>query len=322
MNDVCRARPSRPSNSNVASLVKIWRSGQNRMRVPVRSLATRPPLRVSPLRASNAALGPSPSNTPAAPRWKLRPWAEGERSTSMSIRADSALTTESPTPCRPPVATYEPPPNLPPACSLVATTSTPGQPGLGLLVGRDAAPVVVHLGGAVGVQRDLDPLGRAGQRLVDAVVDDLPQAVHEATGVGGADVHARALAHGLQALEDQEVRGVVGVVGDRVLLRGGSGPGITSGWCSAPNLPATRRAPMQARLSLAGHDEDTIDSSPRDIYQGGLRRYDTCARVHSPPQAPAAPETTPQRDRVGPFRRRFDTTRCRSVERPDPDDQP
>src|SRR5699024_1211433 len=46
--------------------------------------------------------------------------------------------------------------------------------------------------------------------LVDGVVQDLPQAVHEAAGVRRADVHARALADGLQALEDLEVAGVVG----------------------------------------------------------------------------------------------------------------
>ena len=61
------------------------------------------------------------------------PWIAGDRSTSTSSRADSALTTEAPTPCRPPVATYEPPPNLPPACSLVKITSTPGRPVLGSL---------------------------------------------------------------------------------------------------------------------------------------------------------------------------------------------
>ncbi len=104
MNDVCRARPSRPSNSKVASLVKICRSAQNRIRVPDRPLGTRPPLRVSPVAALNPASGPSPSKTPGTPRRKLSPWRVGERSTSMSIRDDSALTTESPTPCRPPVA--------------------------------------------------------------------------------------------------------------------------------------------------------------------------------------------------------------------------
>ena len=133
MNAVCWARPSSPSNSNLASLVKTCRSGQNRMRVPDLVLGTRPPLRVSPDFAVNAALGPSPSKTPGVPCLNERPCWEGALSTSMSIRDDSALTTESPTPCRPPVATYEPPPNLPPACSLVATTSTPGRPVRGSL---------------------------------------------------------------------------------------------------------------------------------------------------------------------------------------------
>ena len=105
MNDVWRARPSRPSSSNVASLVKIWRSGQNRMWVPDLFFATRPPLRDRPDFGVKPAVGPSPSNTPGAPRRKLIPWADGDRSTSMSIRDDSALTTESPTPWRPPVAT-------------------------------------------------------------------------------------------------------------------------------------------------------------------------------------------------------------------------
>ena len=96
------------------------------------------------------------------PRWNDMPCWDGDRSTSTSSRDESALTTEAPTPCRPPVATYEPPPNLPPACSLVKTTSTPGRP-VGLLVDRDAAPVVVDLGRVVGVQGDLDP-GRGVRR--------------------------------------------------------------------------------------------------------------------------------------------------------------
>ena len=105
MYDVWRARPISPSISKRASLVKIWRSGQNRMRVPVLPLATRLPLRVRPDCGVKAAEGPSPSKTPGTPRWKDRPCCEGERSTSMSIRSDSALTTDRPTPCSPPVAT-------------------------------------------------------------------------------------------------------------------------------------------------------------------------------------------------------------------------
>ena len=42
--------------------------------------------------------------------------------------------------------------------------------------------MVVHLGRAVGVQGDLDQVAGAGQRLVHAVVDDLPEAVHETRG--------------------------------------------------------------------------------------------------------------------------------------------
>src|SRR3712207_8964642 len=40
---------------------------------------------------------------------------------------------------------------------------------------------------------DAGPVSR--QRLVDGVVDDLPETVHEPTGVGRPDVHPRALAN-------------------------------------------------------------------------------------------------------------------------------
>ena len=42
---------------------------------------------------------------PGVPCLNESPCWDGDRSTSMSIRADSALTTERPTPCSPPVAT-------------------------------------------------------------------------------------------------------------------------------------------------------------------------------------------------------------------------
>ena len=212
MNDVCRARPSSPSNSNVASLVKICRSGQNRIRVPVLPLATRLPLRVSPDFGVNAAVGPSPSKTPGTPRWKDMPCWDGERSTSMSIRDESALTTESADAVQAAGGDVGAAAELAAGVQLGGDHLDAGQAGLGLLVGGDAAAVVVDLDRVVGVQGDLDPVRGAGQRLVDAVVDDLPEAVHQAAGVGGADVHARALADRLEALEDEEVCGVVGVV--------------------------------------------------------------------------------------------------------------
>ena len=88
-----------------------------------------------------------------------------------------------------------------------------GQAGLGLDVDRDAAAVVPDLDGAVVVEDHLDVVAVAAQGLVDGVVDDLPEAVHEAAAVGGPDVHAGALADRLEPFEDEQVpRGVVGAV--------------------------------------------------------------------------------------------------------------
>jgi len=85
----------------------------------------------------------------------------------------------------------------------------PGQAGPGLDVHRDPAAVVPDLDGAVGVQLDLDARAVAAEGLVDGVVDDLPQAVHETAAVRGADVHPRPLADGLQAVEHREMTGRV-----------------------------------------------------------------------------------------------------------------
>ena len=55
-----------------------------------------------------------------------------------------------------------------------------------------------------------DDLGaEAGERLVDGVVDDLVDEVVQAHHAGRADVHARALADRLEALEDGDVLRVV-----------------------------------------------------------------------------------------------------------------
>ena len=85
----------------------------------------------------------------------------------------------------------------------------PGQAGPRLDVDRDAACLVGHGDRAVLGQRHVDLRAEAAQRLVDGVVDDLPEAVHEAAGVGRADVHRRPLADRLQTLEDQQVAGLV-----------------------------------------------------------------------------------------------------------------
>ncbi len=82
------------------------------------------------------------------------------------------------------------------------------------------------------MQGDLDALGDLGQGLVDAVVDDLPDTVHEPAGVGGADVHAGSLADRFESLQHQQVCCVVRVVDDGVLSRS---------WCSLRIYPASDR---------------------------------------------------------------------------------
>ena len=61
--------------------------------------------------------------------------------------------------------------------------------------------------------------GVAGERLVDRVVDDLVDHVMQARAViGVADVHARALAHRIEALEDLD--GFCAVIGGRGCVGG------------------------------------------------------------------------------------------------------
>src|ERR1035441_3871499 len=125
---VCLARSVSASKLNLASLRKTCRSGQNLILVPVAFFASpvlgRPSGR-SPARLVKSASGPGAPNSPVTPRRKLAAQVCPPRSTSTSSRAASALTTEAPTPCSPPEAVYEPPPNLPPPCSRVLTSSTP-----------------------------------------------------------------------------------------------------------------------------------------------------------------------------------------------------
>ena len=105
-------------------------------------------------------------------------------------------------------------PNLPPACSLVKTTSTPESPVFGSMsTGMPRARSRTSTLSS-GCRIDVDLGAVAAERLVDGVVDDLPEAVHEAAGVGRADVHAGALAHRLEALEHGEMAG--GIVGAHV----------------------------------------------------------------------------------------------------------
>ena len=85
----------------------------------------------------------------------------------------------------------------------------------GMDAGRNAAAVVDHAHRAVGIERGHHFGGKAGERLVDGVVDHFVDHVVEAGAVVGiADIHARPLAHGVEALEDLDrFRVVVAIVG-------------------------------------------------------------------------------------------------------------
>ena len=76
-------------------------------------------------------------------------------------------------------------------------------------VDRDAAAVVGDRDAVVGMDRDLDLVGLAGQRLIDRVVHHLVDQVVEAARARRADVHAGALADGLETLEDRDVLGPI-----------------------------------------------------------------------------------------------------------------
>src|SRR5690606_3275516 len=84
-----------------------------------------------------------------------------------------------------------------------------GQTGPGLDVDRDPGAVVGHRDAAVLAEGDRALVAGPGQGLVAGVVDDLPDAVHQAAGVGGPDVHGGSFADRLEALEHQQMAGLV-----------------------------------------------------------------------------------------------------------------
>ena len=81
--------------------------------------------------------------------------------------------------------------------------------GLRMDVHRDAAAVIGHGDFVLRQKLHGDVPGVAGHRLVYRIVGDLPDQVMQAIGSGGADIHARALADRVQALQDHDVLGAV-----------------------------------------------------------------------------------------------------------------
>ena len=84
-----------------------------------------------------------------------------------------------------------------------------GLAGLLLDVHGDAAAVVHDLDDVARLDAHLNVGAVAGQGFVDGVVHDLIDQVVQATGGGGADVHARPFPDRLQSLQDLDLRGPV-----------------------------------------------------------------------------------------------------------------
>ncbi len=76
-----------------------------------------------------------------------------------------------------------------------------GELGFRLHVHRNASAIVRHFNGTIVMQGHDDVVAGSRKSLIDGIVDDLPQAVHQALAVGRADVHARTFAHRIQAFE-------------------------------------------------------------------------------------------------------------------------
>ena len=89
---------------------------------------------------------------------------------------------------------------------------------LGLDVHGDAASVVRDLNDVAGLDGHFNMGAVSGQCLVDGVIDDLIDQMMQARRPGGADIHAGALAHSLQTLEDLDLRTAVGMVGSRLAV--------------------------------------------------------------------------------------------------------
>ena len=74
-------------------------------------------------------------------------------------------------------------------------------------IDRNAAAVVDDRDRAVDVNRDVDLIAEAGQRLVDGVVDDFVDEMVQARRTGRPDVHGRPLADRLEPFEDLDLVG-------------------------------------------------------------------------------------------------------------------
>ena len=114
--------------------------------------------------------------------------------------SERALTTDTPTPCRPPETLYEDVVEFAAGVQDGHDHLGRGDALLRVDIHRNSTAVIRHGDRLIGVDRDLDVRAIAGQRFVDRVVDDFENHVVQAGPViGVADVHSGPLANGVKA---------------------------------------------------------------------------------------------------------------------------
>lgn len=80
-----------------------------------------------------------------------------------------------------------------------------GDAHFGMDIRGNAAAVVLHRGGTVGIQFDVNAVGVAVCRLVDRIIHDLPKDMVKPAASGGPDVHAGPHADRVQPLENLDI---------------------------------------------------------------------------------------------------------------------
>ena len=79
------------------------------------------------------------------------------------------------------------------------------KPSLSLDIHRNSPTIILDFNRTIGGEGDDYLVAISGERFIDCVIDDLPETVHEAARVGGADIHSRALTDGIEPFEDGQV---------------------------------------------------------------------------------------------------------------------
>ena len=115
---------------------------------------------------------------------------------------------------------------------------------LGMDAGRDAAPIVLDADRSVAVERDEYQIAMTGKCLVDRIVADFEHHMMQTRPVVGvANIHARPLAHGVEAFQHLDRIGAVAVL---IGLFGGAfARAAHGGVCHADYIGSAAAKPKQ-----------------------------------------------------------------------------